>query len=93
MFDNDLKLRIKRYFQLSSQLAGLDNSQLHSLFDDGESGTSSLNSERNYTIVLGESKVFVKRIPVTNIEYENLFSTKNLYDLPTALITVWVLLV
>ncbi|MDZ8188685.1 MAG: hypothetical protein RMX96_28005 [Nostoc sp. ChiSLP02] len=83
MLNNDLKLRTKRYFQLSSQLAGLDNSQLHSLFDDSESGTSSLSLGRNYTIVLGQFKVFVKRIPITNIEYENLFSTKNLYNLPT----------
>lgn len=37
----------------------------------------------NHTIILGESKVFVKRVPVTKIEYENQFSTKNLYNLPT----------
>ncbi|WP_256973406.1 hypothetical protein [Nostoc sp. T09] len=37
----------------------------------------------NHTIVLGESKVFVKRVPVTNIEFDNLFSTRNLYNLPT----------
>ncbi|MBE9210833.1 hypothetical protein IQ244_30895 [Nostoc sp. LEGE 06077] len=83
MLDNDLEHRTTRYFQLSSQLAGLDNSQLHSLFGDRESGTSSLNWGRNYTIVLGQSKVFVKRIPITTIEYENSFSTKNLYNLPT----------
>lgn len=29
------------------------------------------------------SKVFVKRVPVTNIEFDNLFSTRNLYNLPT----------
>ncbi|BAT55330.1 hypothetical protein NOS3756_43090 [Nostoc sp. NIES-3756] len=80
---NDLELRTKSYFKLSSQLAGLDNAQLHSLLNDFELGTSSLNSSRNYTIVLGQSQVFVKRIWVTNIEYDNLFSTKNLYNLPT----------
>lgn len=37
----------------------------------------------NHAIVLEKSKVFVKRVPVTNIEFENLFSTRNLYDLPT----------
>jgi hypothetical protein len=83
MSKNDLEFRTKRYFQLSSQLAGLDNAQLYSFFDDNDSGTSSLSSGQNYTIILGQSKVFVKRIPVTNIEYENLFSTKNLYNLPT----------
>ncbi|MDZ8109895.1 MAG: hypothetical protein RM338_30315 [Nostoc sp. DedQUE12a] len=57
----------------------MDNAQLHCLFDDSESSRWG----RNHTIILGESKVFVKRVPVTNIEYDNLFSTKNLYDLPT----------
>ncbi|MGF1990852.1 MAG: hypothetical protein RMY62_023685 [Nostoc sp. ZfuVER08] len=83
MLDNDLEHRTKSYFQLSSEIAGLDNLQLHSLFGDSESATSSVNSGRNYTIVLGQSKVFVKRIPITTIEYENSFSTKNLYNLPT----------
>lgn len=83
MRSNDLEFRTEKYFQLSSQLAGLDNTQLRSLFDDSESGISSLSSGRNYTIVLGQAKIFVKRIPITNIEYENLFSTKNLYNLPT----------
>lgn len=83
MIKNALELRTKRYFKLSSQLAGLDNVQLHSLFNDSGSGTSSLSSGRNYNIVLGQSKVFVKRIRLTNLEYKNLFSTKNLYNLPT----------
>lgn len=38
---------------------------------------------RNQTIEIGESKLFVKRIPVTDIELENMFSTANLYALPT----------
>src|SRR4028118_2207628 len=78
-----IELRRKRYFKLSSQIAQLDNAQLRSLFDDSESSTSSSGWGINQAIVLGQSKVFVKRLPVTNIEYDNLFSTKNLYDLPT----------
>ena len=27
--------------------------------------------------------MFVKRVPVTDLEYENMFSTRNLYDIPT----------
>ncbi|MBW4635639.1 MAG: hypothetical protein KME30_28280 [Iphinoe sp. HA4291-MV1] len=80
MVKNHIELRRKRYFKLSSQIAQLDNVQLRSLFDDSESSTG---WGINHTIVLGQSKVFVKRVPVTNIEYNNLFSTKNLYDLPT----------
>ncbi|MGD1871777.1 MAG: hypothetical protein ACFB02_01870 [Mastigocoleus sp.] len=47
------------------------------------SNESSTGWGMNHTIILGESKVFVKRVPVTKIEYENQFSTKNLYNLPT----------
>ncbi|WP_414583293.1 hypothetical protein [Scytonema sp. PCC 10023] len=83
MAKNHIELRRKRYFKLSSQIAQLDNAQLHSLFDKSESNESSTGWGTNHTIVLGQSKVFVKRVPVTNIEYDNLFSTRNLYDLPT----------
>jgi hypothetical protein len=83
MTKNHIELRRKRYFKLSSQIAQLDNAQLHSLFNNSESNESSTGWGTNHTIVLGESKVFVKRVPVTNIEYDNLFSTRNLYNLPT----------
>lgn len=82
MAKNHIELRRKRYFKLSSQIAQLDNAQLRSLFDHGESNESGTGWGMNHTIVLEQSKVFVKRFPVTNIEYDNLFSTRNLYDLP-----------
>ncbi|ARV61197.1 hypothetical protein BZZ01_23580 [Nostocales cyanobacterium HT-58-2] len=84
MAKNHIELRRKRYFKLSSQIAQLDNAQLRSLFDNSESHESSMGWGMNHVIVLGQSKVFVKRVPVTNIEYDNLFSTRNLYDLPTS---------
>ncbi|MGI2906445.1 hypothetical protein [Tolypothrix sp. VBCCA 56010] len=83
MAKNHIELRRNKYFKLSSQLAELDNAQLHFLFDNSESNKSSTGWGINHTIVLGQSKVFVKRVPMTNLEYENLFSTRNLYDLPT----------
>ncbi|MEH2249210.1 hypothetical protein [Nostoc sp.] len=83
MAKDHIEIRKKRYFKLSSQIAQLDNAQLRSLFDNSESNESSTGWGMNHTIILEESKVFVKRIPVTNIEFENLFSTRNLYDLPT----------
>lgn len=79
MVANNIEARRKRYFQLSSQIAQLDKAQLHSLFNDSE---SSKGWGTNHTINLGESQVFVKRIPVTDIEYGNMFSTRNIYDLP-----------
>jgi hypothetical protein len=83
MDNHHIELRRKRYWELSSQIAQLDNGQLRSLFACFESNESSTGWGMNHTIVLGESKVFVKRVPVTNIEYNNQFSTRNLYDLPT----------
>lgn len=83
MCNNDIELRRKKYFALSSQIAQLDNAQLRSLFDNSESKESNSGWGLNQIIVFGESKVFVKRVPVTNIEYNNLFSTKNLYNVPT----------
>ncbi len=78
-----IELRKKRYFKLSSQIAQLDNAQLRSLFDNTESNESSTGWGMNHSIIFGEAKVFVKRVPVTNIEFDNLFSTRNLYNLPT----------
>ncbi len=83
MAKKHIELRRKRYFKLSSQIAQLDNAQLRYLFDNSESNESSTGWGMNHTIVLGKSKVFVKRVPVTNIEFDNLFSTRNIYNLPT----------
>lgn len=77
-----VELRARKYFQLSSQFAQLDNEQLHFLFEHSESHKSSSGWGNNHTIVLGNSQVFVKRLPVTDVEYNSLFSTKNLYHIP-----------
>ena len=77
---NDLKTRIDKYYQLNTHLVYLDNEQLNSRF--GGKGNARGWGE-NHVIKLGKSKVFVKRIPLTDLEYNHMFSTKNLYDLPT----------
>jgi hypothetical protein len=83
MTQNSIELRRKRYFKISSQIAQLDNAPLQSLVDGSESHESSTGWGMSHVINLGQAKVFVKRIPVTTLEYQNLFSTRNLYDLPT----------
>jgi hypothetical protein len=80
MAHNQLQYRQKLYFQLSSQLAHINNAQLRALFDASETQTG---WGTNHSITVGRTKVFVKRVPVTNIEYDNMFSTRNVYDLPT----------
>ena len=71
--NNDLRTRKDTYYKLNTHLAHVDNEQLNSLFDDKEQ-THSWGT--NHTIQLGKSKVFVKRIPVTEVEYNHMFSTK-----------------
>jgi serine/threonine protein kinase len=80
MVEDTLENRRQIYFNISSQISRLNDAQLRSLFDDREVSTG---WGRNHTIVLGQFQVFIKRIPVTDVEYENLFATKNLYKLPT----------
>ena len=77
---NNLKARVDTYYKLNTHLVYLDNERLHSLFE-GERNTRGWGE--NHIIKLGKSKVFVKRIPLTDLEYNHMFSTKNLYDLPT----------
>ncbi|MBE9157778.1 hypothetical protein IQ265_13225 [Nodosilinea sp. LEGE 06152] len=75
--------RKEAYFKLSSEIAQLDNTQLLSLFKENATNTANSGWGTNQTLTFGKSQVFAKRIPVTDLEYKNLFSTKNLYNLPT----------
>lgn len=72
--------RKQKYFQLSSQLIQMDNRQLAALFDSSQ---QSAGWGRTQTIEIGEHKVFVKRLPLTELEHQNSFSTQNRYQLPT----------
>jgi serine/threonine protein kinase len=83
MTNNSLELRSQKYFEISSLISRLDHKKLNSLFDQSESKESSTGWGTNHILVFGQSKVFVKRVPVTDAEHKNLFSTKNLYALPT----------
>ncbi|HEY9625408.1 MAG TPA: hypothetical protein V6C78_34130 [Crinalium sp.] len=84
MTNNSLELRRQKYFEISSLLSRLEHHQLNLLLDQSESNESSTGWGMNHILVFGQSKIFVKRVPVTDIEYENLFSTKNFYHLPVA---------
>jgi hypothetical protein len=75
-----LEARRAQYFDVSNRLAHIDRNGMSDLL--GEIGPAH-GWGRTHTIKVGASKVFVKRIPVTDMEYENLFSTENLYQLPT----------
>lgn len=76
---NELKTRIDKYYKISTELAHIDKKQLDILLNDKK---LSNGWGKNHIIKLGNSRVFVKRIPVTDIEYNNMFSTLNHYNLP-----------
>ncbi|MCW3054678.1 MAG: hypothetical protein JWN14_3848, partial [Chthonomonadales bacterium] len=80
MAKNSISQRRQRYFQLNPQIAQMDNERLRSLVGPSESRGG---WGANKTVDLGSVKVFVKRVPVTDTEYDHLLSTGNLYQLPT----------
>ena len=77
----DIESRRKRHAVMSSQLVYLNNAELAKLirpiprpqYGWGSSGITKL----------GATQIFVKRIPMTTLELENAYSTKNHYRLPT----------
>ena len=79
MAGNSLDLRRRRYFEMSARIAQIENAWLRPRFEAGEPGGG---WGRNHTLDIGGCPVFVKRLPITDLEFENLFSTRNLYGLP-----------
>jgi len=78
--DNDWQIRRDRYHEVNVRLAQTDNRQLDDML--GKSASSG-GWGGTHTIKVGVDKVFVKRLLLTELEYKNLFSTANLYDMPT----------
>ncbi|NKB68329.1 MAG: hypothetical protein GKR89_14805 [Candidatus Latescibacteria bacterium] len=70
--------RRQRYFALNSRFALFDDDQIRALLGDAQAG----DTDSSQVVRLGQEKVFVKRIPVTAVEYERQFSTANHYRLP-----------
>ncbi len=77
---NNLKTRIDTYCKLNTHFAYLSDEQLNSFFHNIE---STRGWGVNHVLKVGKSKVFVKRVPITDLECNHMFSTKNFYNLPT----------
>lgn len=75
-----LPSRQTTYHTLSTTLAHLTPAQLKTLLKNAD---STHGWGVNHTITVGKTNVFVKSIPVTDLEYAHPFATRNLYDLPT----------
>ena len=57
--------RRQRYFDCNSRLAQLDDDQLRALVGEGDAG----DGDSSRVVLLGREQLFVKRIPVTQVEY------------------------
>lgn len=76
----DANNRIDIYCKLNTHFAYLNDEQLICILaNEGET----VGWGKNQLLKIGSSKVFVKRVPITDLEYNHMFSTKNLYGLPT----------
>lgn len=71
--------RSERYFELSSKISLVSDRELSRLLAKSK---VSEGWGSNHIVEEFGGKVFVKKIPVTKLESENMFSTKNLYRLP-----------
>lgn len=75
-----LKKRASDYYDLNLHLVSLSERQLRALLK-----TTNINSGwgLNQTVKVSGRKIFVKRVPLTQYEYDRSFSTKNHFQLPT----------
>lgn len=67
------------YFELNSKISSLSNKDLQKLLAKNK---VSEGWGSNHIVDEFDSKFFVKKIPLTKLESENMFSTKNIYRLP-----------
>ena len=76
--NNSLQSRRERYFKLSTHLSQLDTKTLTSLLAQRKG--RGWGDHR--VLSIGGSRVFVKKLPITEVEQANQFSTRNLHRLP-----------
>ena len=57
----------------------MDDKDIYNLLDGNHVGSG---RGANHEVKVSGKKIFVKSIPLTDLEHRNLFSTKNLYNLP-----------
>jgi len=77
-----LRDRLNKHYKLSTDLALLSDNRLKTLLSKANSKFDS-GWGQSGVVELNGKKVFVKRIPLTDLELANAYSTKNLYKIPT----------
>lgn len=78
-----LKHRIKKYESVSTNLACLSDENLGRILNEGKQVHTGIGG-KSALIYIDQLPVFVKKIPITDIEQlpQNLRSTANIFDLP-----------
>lgn len=79
MTNGRLGARRETHFTVNSEIAAMSNAEIRALLSEGE---TSPGWGTHQTVNVGGAKVFVKSVPVTELECANAFSTRNLYDMP-----------
>ena len=76
-------LRLGNYLNVASYLTSLSNMQVEALLKSSEHHHSGIGGQSSTTSLNG-TQVFVKQIPLTNLEQklENIQSTQNVFNLP-----------
>ena len=72
-------MRNDRYFTLNTAISFMTDEQISNLKSEKEF----VGHGKNSIVTILNEKVFIKKIPLTKLEYENSFNASNLYDLPT----------
>lgn len=74
--------RIQKYYDLNTTLSYISNEKLTELINkDTKDDRRGVGFTR--IIEVKETKVFVKTVPLTDLEYANPFDSSNLFDLPS----------
>ncbi len=71
--------RATRHYSLSTQLSFLSDKALLKMLN---SAPATRGWGQNHEILISDEKTFVKRIPITALEAENRYSTRNVFRIP-----------
>lgn len=76
---SNTRSRLKTYCELNSEIFRIRNKDLIPMIKQSHVRTG---WGSNHVLKLSGKKVFIKKIPLTHLEYESAFDTSNLYRLP-----------
>ena len=73
-------IRIQKYSNINTSLSLLSDNEIYKLMIGNQVGDG---WGKNHIIKVNGAKLFVKSIPVTELELKNNYSTKNVFNIPT----------